>query len=156
MDWLPTIYNTGYEVLISLLLANIVAQWLKVIVNAMLQRKFDFQLLISTGGMPSSHSSTVTAMSFSVGLINGFDSTIFAVTVCVAVIVMYDAAGVRRAASRQAKALNSLVNELLAPEHHLNKEKLKEFLGHTPIEVFAGAGLGILISNIIHRFLEDL
>ena len=96
--------------------------------------------------MPSSHSATVVGMATSVGLIDGFSSVTFAVAAGVASVVMYDAAGVRRAASRQAVVLNQIIQNLFSNDPALNKGKLKELLGHTPTEVFAGAALGIAVS----------
>lgn len=152
-EFLHTITNTGYEVLLALGLANTVAQFLKPFTIALKRKKLDFSMLISTGGMPSSHSATVTAMATTVGIIDGWSSTTFAICICLATIVMYDAAGVRRSASLQARALNQIINELLSKEHTLNKKKLKELLGHTRTEVFAGAFLGIAVSFAFHWFL---
>ena len=100
-----------------------------------------------SGGMPSSHSALVVSMATSIGYANGFNSSIFALSATVALIVMYDAAGVRRAAGKQAAVLNEIVEELQA-HRGIREEKLKELLGHTPIEVIAGAALGILIAFI--------
>jgi uncharacterized protein len=146
------ISNNGLEILIAMLIANISAQIIKTIIFAFKNKNLDYSFLLSTGGMPSSHSSTVTAMAASTGLIEGWTSTLFAISVCVASIVMYDAAGVRRAASRQAKVLNQIIMDFLNEGHVLKKEKLKELLGHQPIEVFAGAVLGVVISFLL-RFL---
>ena len=110
-------------------------------------------MLISTGGMPSSHSATICAMATSVGLIEGWSSVSFAIACCVAGVVMYDAAGVRRAASRQAWVLNLMLKELLSENHKLKKERLKELLGHTPTEVLAGAVFGSIISFLFHFLL---
>ena len=85
-------------------------------------------------------------MAASVGLIEGFDSISFAIAACVASIVMYDAAGVRRAASRQAVVLNQIIQNFFLSDPALNRGKLKELLGHTPTEVLAGAGLGVIVS----------
>lgn len=148
--------GNGYEVLVSLSIANLVAQAIKICTVAVKRRSVKWTILFATGGMPSSHSSTVTAMATSVGLIDGFSSTTFAIAVCAAVIVMFDAAGVRRNASKHAKVLNSLVQELLSPDHFMSREKLKEFLGHTPLEVFAGAGLGVALAAALNIYLGSL
>ncbi len=111
-----------------------VAFWLK-------EKDLNFKRFVQTGGMPSSHSAAVCALSTAVGNVQGYGSLIFQVTAFFSFIVMFDAAGLRRAAGRQATILNRLVHE------HLKKareEKLLELLGHTPFEVFVGAAIGIL------------
>lgn len=153
-EFLHAIRGNGYEVLVSLGMANVLAQGIKIATVAIQKRSFKWSILFATGGMPSSHSSTVTAMTTSVGLIDGFNSTTFAIAVCASLIVMFDAAGVRRNASKHAKVLNRLMSDLLSPDHLLSREKLKEFLGHTPLEVFAGAGLGILVAFGLNLWLN--
>ena len=140
------IRDTGYEALLALVVANTAAQLIKFGRDWRKLRRPNFDLLVATGGMPSSHSSTVTALATSVGLVAGWDSPVFAVAACFALVTMFDAAGLRRSASLQAQALNVIVRELLAPDHRLNRHKLKEFLGHTPREVLAGAVLGAGVS----------
>ena len=100
--------------------------------------------------MPSSHSSTVTALCVAVGLTDGFQSSVFAVSFILALVVMYDAAGVRRAAGQQAKILNKIVEDWGKTNYRDTEKKLKELLGHTPVEVFAGALLGIAIALLRH------
>lgn len=138
--------GTGLEVILSLFIANTIAQWIKAIRVAITKRKFRPSILFATGGMPSSHSSTVVAMATTIGLLDGFLSTTYAMAFCVATVVMFDAAGLRQNAGRQAKVLNKIVTELLAPDSSVSKDRLKEFLGHTPTEVFAGAALGIAVA----------
>lgn len=111
---------------------------------------FDFKRIVGSGGMPSSHASFVTALTFAVGFSEGFDSAMFAVSAVLSFIVMYDAAGVRRAAGQQAAILNRIVSDLINADYSHTNKKLKELLGHTPIEVFAGAVLGIIIAIIRH------
>lgn len=124
-----------------------VAQIIKIIIDWIEFKKFDIALAVSSGGMPSSHSSFVTALSTTIGIQNGFDSSIFAVCFVISMVVMYDAAGVRRAAGKQAAVLNVLITN--AEKHGVKfDEKLKELLGHSPIEVAAGAVLGIVIAFI--------
>lgn len=132
--------------ILALVIANIVAQIIKVVRIGVRKRKVLPSLFFATGGMPSSHSSTVVAMATSVGLVDGFLSTTYAVASCFAVVVMFDAAGLRRNAGKQAQVLNKIVVELLSPDSTLSKERLKEFLGHTSLEVFAGALLGVAVS----------
>lgn len=129
------------------ILSWFIAQVIKIIINLIKFKKFDFKLIISSGGMPSSHSSFVTAMTISIGQKLGYDSPLFAMCTVFSLVVMYDAAGVRRAAGQQAVILNKIMDEIKT--NTLNVEKrLKELLGHSPIEVAAGALLGILISII--------
>jgi acid phosphatase family membrane protein YuiD len=111
--------------------------------------KIDFSYLVRTGGMPSSHSSLVCSLAVSVGLEAGFGSTLFAVTLVMAAIVMFDAQSFRRAAGHQARILNQMVEELFK-EHHLSQQKLVEFLGHTRTEVFAGMLMGVVVALVIH------
>ena len=105
---------------------------------------------VETGGMPSSHSAVVTSLMTAVGLSEGFDSPIFAVAFVFSFIVMYDAAGVRLAAGKQAKILNQLINSNQVKVD--TNEKLKELLGHTPIQVFVGAIYGIIVGYLIMLF----
>ena len=146
MSFLKLIDSNGFEVLVALISANFIAQFIKIVIFAISRKQFNAAIFFATGGMPSSHSSTVTAMATSIGLIGGFDSLHFAIAGCIAFIVMYDSAGVRRAASRQAVVLNQIVKNFLSKDPELNIRKLKEFLGHSPTEVFAGAFLGAVIS----------
>ena len=153
MKFFKIIDNTGYEVIFTSLIAVIVVQILKVILHSIKTREFNLFFLFSTGGMPSSHSAMVSSAAVSIGLIMGFDSGLFALATVMAVIVMQDAAGLRQSASEQARYLNKIAHEIFSPGHHLNKERLKEFLGHTPKQVFTGAILGILISLILHYII---
>lgn len=131
-------------VLISSLTAWLVAQILKVLFFIIKNKKFDVERLVGAGGMPSSHSALVVSLCCSIGIVDGISSDIFALALIFACIVMYDAAGVRRAAGKQAKFLNELIQEVLAG--HTADLKFKELLGHTPLEVFAGALLGAFVS----------
>ncbi|MEW6308214.1 MAG: divergent PAP2 family protein [Bacillota bacterium] len=136
------------EVLIAALLAWFLAQVLKVPIYMFREKRVDFRWLVSTGGMPSSHTSFVTALSAAVGMAEGLNSPLFAVATVFALIVMYDAAGVRQAAGKQAQVLNKIVDEL-ATRHVLQERRLKELLGHTPVEVLAGALLGITVAVLV-------
>ena len=129
-------------------LAWLIAQVLKVTFDLLSKRKIDFRRLVSAGGMPSSHSAFVVALSTSVGFSQGFDSALFAVSATFAGIIMYDAAGVRRAVGIQAGILNEILED--AQKHRpVGEQKLKELIGHTPFEVFAGAVLGFLIAYFL-------
>jgi uncharacterized protein len=129
-----------------------VAQILKIIINYKRSEEIDFKLIMSSGGMPSSHSSIVTSMATCTGYTNGFDSSIFAVACVISMIVMYDATGVRRAAGEQAAILNVMIYKLGDPDLPIDT-KLKELLGHTPVQVAAGALLGILIAVIFQNLI---
>lgn len=130
------------------IIAWFAAQFLKVVFVLVKDKKFDFTRFVGSGGMPSSHSSFVVALSVSVGKICGFDSAEFAIAVVFAFIVMYDAAGVRRAAGKQARVLNRLVKEM-QDTGKLPEEKLKELIGHTPVEVIGGALVGLIVAIIM-------
>lgn len=135
------------KVFIAALLGWAIAQILKVIVVAFSAKKIDYSRFVGSGGMPSSHSALVMALSTKTGLVEGFNSTAFAIAATFAVVVMYDAAGVRRAAGTQAKLLNAIIEDL-SHNRGIEHEKLKELIGHTPVEVIAGAILGVLIGII--------
>lgn len=123
------------------ILAWAAAQGIKILLTLLVERKFDASRIVGTGGMPSSHSSFTMALSFSIGKYHGFDSPLFAIAMIFSFVTMYDAQGIRRAAGKQAEILNMLILEHKIPD----VEELKELLGHTPLEVAAGALLGIAI-----------
>jgi uncharacterized protein len=128
--------------------ACLLTQAAKLIVEFALHGKLNFRVLVETGGMPSSHSALVTALATGVGLTNGWGSSEFAIAAVFAVIVMYDAAGVRQAAGKQAKILNQMIDELFQGEHQFTETRLKELLGHTPVQVIVGSIMGAIISCI--------
>ena len=121
----------------------LIAQISKPIIEYIRKRRINMRLLVSAGGMPSSHSASVCALATAVGMQESVTSTLFAMAFLSAIIVMYDAAGVRRAASIQAHILNQIIDELFQG-HPISETRLRELLGHTPVEVVAGAVLGIL------------
>nr|GLL32659.1 uncharacterized protein LOC109172086 [Ipomoea trifida]GMD23235.1 Acid phosphatase/vanadium-dependent haloperoxidase-related [Ipomoea batatas]GMD24592.1 Acid phosphatase/vanadium-dependent haloperoxidase-related [Ipomoea batatas]GMD26202.1 Acid phosphatase/vanadium-dependent haloperoxidase-related [Ipomoea batatas] len=140
---------TNYP-LISALVAFTVAQSIKFFTVWYKERRWDPKQLIGSGGMPSSHSATVTALAVGVGLQEGFGGSLFATSLILACVVMYDATGVRLHAGRQAEVLNQIVYELPA-EHPLAESRpLRELLGHTPPQVVAGGLLGVVTAAIIH------
>lgn len=147
------IENNGIEILISAIVANFLAQLYKFIAFYRMHKRLNFKRLFQTGGMPSSHSSFMMAMSISTGLIKGFSSPSFAMALCVSLVVMYDAAGLRRAVGRQANVLNQIVEEIFSHHPNLSSHKFRELLGHTPVEVFAGALLGAIVSVILHEIM---
>lgn len=147
------ILNTGYEVLMSGILAAILAQVIKFILHLLVKRKIDFKMFTTTGGMPSSHSAGVVGISTAVGIISGFSSVDFAIATGYALVVMYDAAGLRRASGKMAACLNKIMDDFYKHEVQSVGGKLKELLGHTPIEVIAGAVLGIAFAYYMHFYV---
>ncbi len=133
------------KILLTTLSAWIIAQVLKVCIGVFRQKKFDFRWLIGTGGMPSSHASGAACLAAAVGLKCGFDSVDFALAVSFALVVMFDAQGVRRATGKQARILNKITEDIYW-QSKFNENRLRELIGHTPIEVIAGALLGITIA----------
>ncbi|OGI10236.1 MAG: hypothetical protein A3I68_07945 [Candidatus Melainabacteria bacterium RIFCSPLOWO2_02_FULL_35_15] len=142
--------SNGVEIILSAISANFLAQVYKFVVHYLVHKQFNFKRLFQTGGMPSSHSSFMMAMTTSVGLLSGFNSVAFAIALTVTLVVMYDAAGLRRAVGRQASVLNQIVAEIFSEHPHLSSQKFKELLGHTPVEVFIGALLGSAVAVWIH------
>ncbi|GFP95561.1 uncharacterized membrane protein yuid [Phtheirospermum japonicum] len=141
-------FYTNYP-LISALIAFALAQAFKIITSWYKENRWDLKQLIASGGMPSSHTATVTALAVAVGLKDGFEGSTFAIALVLACVVMYDATGVRLHAGRQAEVLNQIVCELPA-EHPLALSRpLRELLGHTPTQVVAGALLGLVTSTMI-------
>lgn len=136
------------QVLLVSLVACFTAQGLKLIVELVKHQKVNVRVLVETGGMPSAHSALVAALATEVGLTAGWASTEFAIAVVFAFIVMYDAAGVRQAAGKQARILNQIIDEFFQEDHHFNEDRLKELLGHTPFQVIVGSILGVTVSWI--------
>lgn len=134
------------KILLTALLAWAIAQGLKVPFTLLKSRKWDFHRLVSPGGMPSSHSALVSALAVAVARVRGLAAPETAIALVFAFIVMYDSAGVRRAAGAQASVLNKIVDEVFHGGR-FREERLRELLGHTPVEVFAGALLGIIVAG---------
>ena len=127
--------------------ANVVAQTVKILLDYALNRRWDLKRLLDTGGMPSTHSATVSALAISVAFAEGWDSPLFAVAAIFALVVMYDATGIRRHAGQQAELLNQLVTELQdLLQKGIASGPLKELLGHSYLEVLVGALLGALVA----------
>lgn len=133
------------QVLHACLTAWLLAQILKVPIEYLYHRKLDWTLLLRAGGMPSSHSALVVSVALSIGLNHGFDTPLFALAMVTAMIVSYDASGVRRQAGLHAEKINTLINELLKG-HPISENQLKEVLGHTHKQVLAGVLLGAFIA----------
>jgi uncharacterized protein len=135
--------------LVLALLAMGTAQAFKFVRALVVARRADFTRLVGTGGMPSAHSASVTALSVAVGIGYGWSSALFGITAYFSLVIMYDATGIRRAAGRQARLLNQMLEEL-KDYHKLEGERLIELLGHTPLEVFVGAAYGALLAFVLH------
>ena len=148
-----SILNTGYEALLAGVLAAFFAQVIKFFIFTINSRKVNFKIFTTPGGMPSSHSAGVMGLATAVGLIEGFDSVLFAISVGFALITMYDAAGVRRAAGKTAACLNKMMDDFYKHDVQAIGGKLKELLGHTPFEVIMGALFGIAFAYFIHSYI---
>ena len=130
--------------------AWVIAQLIKVFLGVFREKRFNFRWFVGTGGMPSSHAAGVSALSTSIGISYGFDSALFAVTLVFTLIVLFDAQGVRFSTGKMAEVLNKMLDDIYWKKR-LDDKQLKEFLGHTPIEVFAGIALGIVVSLLSYR-----
>ena len=137
-------------VVYSFALAWIFAQILKVISGIITEKRFNFMWFVGTGGMPSSHAAGVTALASSIGLYAGFDSPIFAIALLFAIVVLFDAQGVRRASGEQAQILNKILDDIYWKKR-IQDDRLKELLGHTPVEILAGVAIGIFMSLLCYR-----
>ena len=135
------------QIFISSGLAWILAQVIKMVYYYRQFHRLNFRLLVGTGGMPSAHSSLVSCLATVIGIKEGFESTFFIISLFLAIIIMSDAAGVRRAAGKQAEVLNQLSDEIYAGKG-IRQERLKELLGHSPRQVFAGCFVGIVTGVI--------
>ncbi len=135
------------KVLVIPIAAWAIAQLVKVFVTLAGEKRLDLWFLLRSGGMPSSHTALVCALAMAVAITDGLNSITFAITAILAMVVMYDAAGVRQAVSQQSIILNRIVKELLEKRPRAEVERdLREFIGHTPFQVIAGAILGIFIA----------
>jgi len=136
------------QVLIAGLIAWGIAQTIKVPLEYLQTHRWNWALLIQAGGMPSSHTALLVGVTHAIGLYVGFDSAVFALAFAMCMIVIYDATGIRRQAGLHAALINAMINDL-ASGHPLKSERLKEVLGHTPLEAFGGVVLGLLVAQII-------
>jgi len=132
------------KVVIAALIAWLLGQGLKFPFEYLINKRWDWTIMFSTGGLPSSHSAVVTAVALSIGLIDGFDTSLFALAAATGLIVIYDAAGVRRQAGFHAERINQIMRDFFESGHFMEND-LKEMLGHTPFEVFSGIILGVLV-----------
>jgi len=137
------------RVLIAALLAWAVAQGLKMPIEYARTRRWNWVLLLRAGGMPSSHSSLVAATAHGIGLSVGYDSVMFALAVVMAMVVIYDATGIRRQSGLHAEVINVLVHDLLEGNPMRHEKQLREVLGHSPLEALVGLFLGLAVAQII-------
>ena len=142
----------GNQILVSSVLGWTVAQFLKTVIDMVINKSFNPERIFGSGGMPSSHSATVCALTTASGMKYGVGSFEFAISFVLSMIVMYDAMGVRRETGKQAKLLNLIMEQ---DWFNLNNQeiqkRLKEFVGHTPLQVAAGAALGIILAFVVHQ-----
>ncbi len=130
------------------LVAWVIAQGTKLVTHSWVRRRLDLRVLASMGGFPSSHSAMVMALTTAIGRLNGLGSPLFGLALIFSLVVMYDAAGVRRAAGQQAAVLNRMIDDLFQGRG-IGEERLRELLGHTPVEVFAGAAVGVGVGILL-------
>jgi uncharacterized protein len=136
--------------LMSALTAWFVAQVLKTLVFAILERQVNWRKMVETGGLPSAHAALVVGLTAGIGLTDGWHTTAFAIAVVFSLIVMYDAIGIRQEAGKHADLLNQLLMIAVIQDSYQQRVKLKELLGHTPLEVFAGALIGIMMALFVN------
>ena len=133
--------------LLAALTAWSLAQIIKVPLEYLQTRRWNWALLLRAGGMPSSHSALVAAVAHTIGLQEGFSSALFALAFVLAMIVIYDATGIRRQAGKHAEIINTMIQDLVEG-HPLRQEQLREVLGHTPLEALGGTLLGVLVAQV--------
>ena len=144
--WHEIVHN---HVLLITLTVWVLAQAAKVVVGVFQEKRFNFRWFIGTGGMPSSHAAGASALATCVGLDQGFHTTLFAVAASFAMVTMFDAQGVRRATGQQATILNRMMDDMYW-KGQIEEKRLKELVGHTPIQVLAGFIFGILCAVILY------
>jgi acid phosphatase family membrane protein YuiD len=135
------------KILMTTISAWLIAQAIKVGIGVFRKKKFDFRLFIGSGGMPSSHAAGASCLATSIGMNCGFDSVYFALAFAFAIVVMFDAQGVRRATGKQAEILNKIMDDIYW-QSKIQEMRLRELIGHTPIEVIMGLLLGIVIALV--------
>ena len=136
------------KILMVTLSAWAIAQTIKVSIGVVREKKFDFRWFIGTGGMPSSHAAGASCLAAAIGLKYGFDGVYFALAAAFALVVMFDAQGVRRATGKQASVLNKMMDDIYW-QGKTQESRLRELVGHTPIEVIIGSLLGIVIAVVL-------
>ncbi|MBP7836394.1 MAG: divergent PAP2 family protein [Candidatus Omnitrophica bacterium] len=133
------------KIFLTTLSAWLIAQAMKVFIGVVQKKRLDFRLFVGTGGMPSSHVAGAACLAASIGLEYGFDSVLFALAASFAIVVMFDAQGVRRATGKQARILNKMTDDIYW-QGKIHDGRLRELIGHTPLEVIGGFLLGVLIA----------
>ncbi|MFH0855652.1 MAG: divergent PAP2 family protein [Candidatus Omnitrophota bacterium] len=137
------------KIFLTTLSAWLIAQVLKVLIGVAQKKRFDFRLFVGTGGMPSSHVAGAACLATAIGLDYGFDSVYFALAASFAIVVMFDAQGVRRATGKQARILNKITEDIYW-QGKIHDGRLRELIGHTPLEVIGGFLVGVLIAMLAH------
>ena len=135
------------KILITTLCSWVIAQALKVLVGYIIEKKVDFRWFVGTGGMPSSHTAGASCLAAAIGFQYGFDNVLFALAASFALVVMFDAQGVRRASGKQARILNKIMDDIYW-QGKMQEGRLRELIGHTPLEVVGGFIVGVLIAFI--------
>ncbi len=143
MDNIIQIFHN--KIFMTTLAAWVIAQSIKVTIGVIKEKKFDFRWFVGTGGMPSSHAAGASCLAAAIGLEHGFGSVDFALAAAFAIVVMFDAQGVRRATGRQARILNKITEDIYW-QGRIKDDRLRELVGHTPIEVIGGFLLGVFIA----------
>lgn len=137
----------GNKIFMTTISAWVIAQTIKVTIGVIQEKKFDFRWFVGTGGMPSSHAAGASCLATAIGLEYGFNSVYFALAAAFAIVVMFDAQGVRRASGKQARILNKIMEDIYW-QGRIQENRLRELIGHTPVEVIAGFLLGITIATL--------
>jgi hypothetical protein len=140
------------KVFVVTLLVWLIAQFTKVLIGLVRERRFNFKWLVGTGGMPSSHCAGAAAFATSLGLEFGFDSPIFAIGLVFLIVTMFDAQSSRRATGKQAELLNKMFEDIYFKKP-IKEERLIELIGHTPVQVLAGAVLGSVLGYYLYIYL---
>ena len=135
------------KIFVTTLSAWVIAQTVKVTIGVIREKRFDFRWFVGTGGMPSSHAAGASCLATAIGLEYGFNSVYFALAAAFAIVVMFDAQGVRRASGKQARILNKVMEDIYW-QGRIQENHLRELIGHTPVEVIAGFLLGIIIATL--------
>ncbi|HSN66020.1 MAG TPA: divergent PAP2 family protein [Fusibacter sp.] len=136
------------KIFLAAAISWLVAQSIKVLLTFLVEKEIRIERMHGSGGMPSAHTATIVSASTAIGIVEGWSSSIYALSLIMAFIVMYDASGVRRSVGKQAKWLNDIIFDFYKHKH-VEEEKLKELIGHKPTEVVVGAILGIIIANLV-------
>ena len=146
-SFFPEIFQN--RIFLITLVVWVLAQMTKVLLGVIKEKRFNFRWLIGTGGMPSSHTAGASALATSVGLRYGFNNPLFAVAAAFAMVTMFDAQGVRRATGFQATILNKMMDDIYW-KGQIEEQRLKELVGHTPVEVLAGFVFGVICAIILY------